>query len=152
MRKVTKGKMKTKQISALLENANFCMSDDWDKARNKNLEQLIIPQLSVLHKVMHRGTRTQRPAASRRENHCSHCGQPGHRRSHGSPITCPTLLQIITPTSFKTSSTVASTSHTSQPPAHASPPCLHILKPLLPKHTLLLSGRSLSVNNRRLLT
>ena len=28
----------------------------------------------------------------------------------------------ITPTSFKTSSTVASTSHTSQPPAHASPP------------------------------
>ena len=69
------------------------MSDDWDKAINKNLEHLFIPQPSVLHKVMHRGTRTQRPAASSRENNCSHCGQPGHRRSHGSPITCPTLLQ-----------------------------------------------------------
>ena len=54
---------------------------------------LIIPQPSVLQKVMHRGTRTQRPAASSRENHCSNCGTPGHIRSHGSPITCPTLLQ-----------------------------------------------------------
>ena len=43
------------------------MSDDWDKAINKNLEQLIIPQLNVLHKVMHRGRSTQRPAASSRE-------------------------------------------------------------------------------------
>lgn len=87
-----KGKMKTNQISALLET-QISKSDEWDKAIKKNLEHLIIPQPSVLHKVMHRGTNTQRPAASSRENHCSHCGQPGCRRSHGSPITCPTLLQ-----------------------------------------------------------
>ena len=80
-------------------NVNFYMSDDymsddWDKATiNKNLEQLIIPQPSVLHKVMHRGRSTQRLAASSRQNHCSHCGQPGHRKSQGSRITCPTHLQ-----------------------------------------------------------
>ena len=84
MRKVMKGKIKSKQISALLE-MQISMSDDWDKAINKNLEQFIFPQLSVLHKVMHRGRSTQRPAASSRENHCSHCGQPGHRRDHMVP-------------------------------------------------------------------
>ena len=72
------------------------ISDDWDKAIiiiNKNLEQLIIPRPSVLHKVMHRERSTQRLVASSRLNHCSHCGQPGHRKSQGSRITCPTHLQ-----------------------------------------------------------
>jgi len=43
-------KMKTNQISALLGMKNFFMSDDWDKAINKNLEQFIMPQPSVLQK------------------------------------------------------------------------------------------------------
>ena len=86
-------KMKTNPTSALLGNyVNFYMSDDWDNTVDKNLEQLIIPP-SVPHKVMHRGRSTQRLAASSRQNHCSHCGQPGHRKSHGSRITCPTHLQ-----------------------------------------------------------
>ena len=86
-----KGKMKTKQISALLEMQISMCQMTGIKQFNKNLEHFIIPQPSLLHKVMHRST--QRPAASSRENHCSYCGQPGHRRSHGSPITCPALLQ-----------------------------------------------------------
>ena len=125
------------------------MSDDLDKAIiNNNLEQLIIPQPSVFHKVMHRGTRTQRPAASSRENNCSHCGQPGYRRSHGSPITCPTLLKSHQQASKHHNSSFT-LSHFSTTSSYLTP-CLHILKSLLPKLTLLLSGRSLSVNNRRL--
>ena len=46
-----------------------------------------------MQKIMHRGRGTHRVAASSRENHCSYCGQPGHRKSHGSRITCPTHLQ-----------------------------------------------------------
>ena len=124
------------------------MSDEWDKAINKNLEQFIIPQPSVLHKVMHRGTRSQRPAASSRENHCSHCGQPGHRRSHGSLIhvqpSCnhTNKLQNIINSSFNLSHFISTSS--------CLTPCPHILKTLLPKHTLLLSGIFLTVNNRRL--
>ena len=74
-------------------NVNFYMSDDWDKPIDKNLEQLIIPKPSVPQKVMYRGRSAQRLAASNKQNHCSHCGQPGHTKSHGSRITCPTLLQ-----------------------------------------------------------
>ena len=54
---------------------------------NKNLQQLIIPQPSVPQKTMNTGRSIQRLAALSRQNHCSHCGPPGHRKSHG-PITC----------------------------------------------------------------
>ena len=35
------------------QNVNFNISDDWDKAMNKNMEELIIPQPSVPQKIMH---------------------------------------------------------------------------------------------------
>ena len=54
---------------------------------NKNLQQLIIPQPSVPQIIMNRGRSTKRLTALSRQNHRSHCGQPGHRKSHGS-ITC----------------------------------------------------------------
>ena len=55
---------------------------------NKNMEELIIPQPSVPQKIMHKGRSTQRLTASGRQNHCSDCGQPGHRKSNGSRVTC----------------------------------------------------------------
>ena len=76
-------------------NADFYNSQDWENMVSRSLEQLVIPQPSVPHTAApaqeSRHTASSTPHS--RQNHCSHCGQPGHRRSHGSRITCPGLLQ-----------------------------------------------------------
>ena len=50
----------------------------------RNLEQLIIPQSNVPQRTTQEGGHnTERPAsiANSQQNHCSHCGQPGHQKS-----------------------------------------------------------------------
>ena len=62
----------------------------------RNFEQLIIPQPSNPNKTsQERGCTTERPASVTNScrNPCSHWEQHGHRKSHGSHITCPYLLQ-----------------------------------------------------------
>ena len=67
---------------------------------------------------MHRGKSTQRPAALSRQNQCSHCGQPGHTRSHGSPLN----IQPSCNHSKKLPNKLHHQQwlHTSQAPVHAS--------------------------------
>lgn len=75
-------------------NAEFYKSHEWENLISTSFEQLMIPQPSVPP------TRTREPTSTTgststnpRQNHCSHYGRPGHRRSRGSRITCPILLQ-----------------------------------------------------------
>ena len=76
--------------------SDFYKSHDWENMITRNLAQIPhIPQPSVPHRTQERGHNTERhaPVTKSRRNHCSHCGQPGHRKSRGSCITCPYLLQ-----------------------------------------------------------
>ena len=93
------------------------MSDDWDKAINKNLEQFIIPQPSVPHNVMYR----ERSSSIQERKSLLPLWATRTQKITWFPHNMSNPL-AITPTSFKTSLTVALTSHTSQPPAHASSP------------------------------
>ena len=50
----------------------------------RNLEQLIIPQSSVPQRTTQGGGHNKETPASiadSQQNHCSHCGQPGHQKS-----------------------------------------------------------------------
>ena len=50
----------------------------------RNLEQLIIPQSNAPQRTTQGGGHnTERHAsiANSQQNHCSHCGQPGHQKS-----------------------------------------------------------------------
>ena len=76
--------------------SDFYKSHDWENMIMRNLEQIPhIPQPSVPHRTQEIGHNTERhpSVTNSRRNHCSHCGQPGHRKSRGSCITCPYLLQ-----------------------------------------------------------
>ena len=102
-------------------NTDFYRSDDWDNKINRSLENLIIPQPSMPHKATQRNRAgTERAPTSIRQNHCSYCGQPGHRRSRSSRITCPNLLRSQKPPQQAAPSTEPPPqSQMSNTPAHA---------------------------------
>lgn len=114
-------------------NADFYKSHDWENIITRNLEQLIIPQPSVPHgTTQERRHTTDRPATATtsRQNHRSHCGKPGHRKSHGSCITCPYLLQPHNQSQQQTpSSPQQQSSNSSMPPRstsiHVPPSMIH---------------------------
>ena len=86
-------------------NVNFYMSDDWDNAINKNLEQLIIPP-SVPQEVMHRGRSTQRLAAKYQADKITvHIMGNQDTQNHTVPVLHAQPL-AITPTTFQTSCTI----------------------------------------------
>ena len=77
------------------KNLDFYKSHDYRNMITRNLEQLIIPQSSIPQRTTQEGGHnTERPAsiANSHQNHCSHCGQPGHQKSQGYHIICPYLL------------------------------------------------------------
>lgn len=114
-------------------NADFYKSHDWENIITRNLEQLIIPQPSVPHgTTQERRHTTDRPATATtsRQNHRSHCGKPGHRKSRGSCITCPYLLQPHNQSQQQTpSSPQQQSSNSSMPPRstsiHVPPSMIH---------------------------
>ncbi|XP_020612657.1 uncharacterized protein LOC110051025, partial [Orbicella faveolata] len=65
-------------------NAEFYKSHEWENFISTSFEQLVIPQPSVLHTTTREPTQTTgSTSTSQRQNHCSHCGRPGHRKSRG---------------------------------------------------------------------
>ena len=68
--------------------SDFYKSHDWENMIMRNLEQIPhIPQPSVPHRTQEIGHNTERhpSVTNSRRNHCSHCGQPGHRKSLALP-------------------------------------------------------------------
>lgn len=96
-------------------NAEFYRSHEWENLISTSFEQMVITQPSVPHTTTREPTRTTGSTSTNpRQNHCSHCGRPGHRRSRGSHITCPILLQ-------SSSQPTQQTQSSAQPPSHNPP-------------------------------
>ena len=94
-------------------NAEFYKSHGWENLISTSFEQMVIPQPSVPHTTTQEPTQTTGSSSTNpRRNHCSHCGRPGHRRSRGSHITCPILLQSLS------QSTQQATQSSAQPQPH----------------------------------
>lgn len=111
-------------------NADFYKSHDWEDMVNNSLDQLVIPQPSVPHRAAsaqessHTETRSSTPNS--RQNHCSHCGQLGHRRSRGSRITRPILLRSNNQSQQTTQSSVQQPSGNLRVPLSSQVSTLHV--------------------------
>lgn len=89
-------------------NAEFYKSHEWENFISTSFEQLVIPQPSVLHTTTREPTQTTgSTSTSQRQNHCSHCGRPRHRKSRGAWITCHILLQSSSQSSQHTTQSSA---------------------------------------------
>ena len=117
-------------ITSTSRNADFYKSSDWQNIIYRSFEEIVIPQPCVPHRAPQAQSKsTTRNTNSSRQNHCSHCGQPGHRRSHGSHITCPILLQTNNhsqPSQQTTQSSTPASSHNPHAPLSTQTSTLHV--------------------------
>lgn len=108
-------------------NADFYKSNDWQNIINSSFEELVIPQPCVPHRAPQDHNRnTTRNTNPSRQNHCSHCGQPGHRRFRGSHITCPILLQTNNRSQPSQQATTQPSSHNPCVPLSTQASTLHV--------------------------